>query len=99
MSERGAWQRLVDAICWRLMHGTVRAKPNFRIEKLKLNHGDRIVVKVDDDLDNATRKRYITEIRGSLPEGVYAIMIDRRIELSVLAAPQKENVVTAPVTL
>lgn len=82
-----AFNRLIDAICFRLCNGNVRMKPTFQISKLKLNPGDRLVVRFDGMLSEVHLKNLRAMIEPELPTDVRAIVIDKMVELSVLAAP------------
>ena len=82
-----ALNRLIDAICFRLIHGTLRSQPNFQINKLKLSAGDVLVVRVNDRITKKQAADIRDLIEPRLPVGVRSMVIDKALDLSVFSAP------------
>lgn len=78
-------RQLVDAICFRLIHGPLGGTPAFQIEKLHLNPGDQIVVKYDGLLSADDAKRIRETLAPHVPLGMHFMVIDKTVDLAVIA--------------
>lgn len=80
----GMIRKLVDAICFRLVHGPLNSPPSFQIDTLHVRPGDRLIVQYDGLMSREVAEKIRAVWETKVPTGVVVIVIDKSTGLSVL---------------
>lgn len=84
-------RKLIDAICFRLIHGTPREVFEFRIAKLDLKPGDCLAVCFPKRLGYEQVKRMHEIFKKEIFPNNKVLIFEDGAELSVLALPPRES--------
>lgn len=82
------FKQLIEAICFRLIHGPLGgpASPEFQISRLELKPGDMLVLRTKQRLSMQAADCLRESFRKAAP-GIRTLVIEDGSELAVLTAP------------
>lgn len=82
-------KQLIEAICFRLIHGPLQASAVgvSEISKLEIKAGDFLVVKVKQRLSSEQVNRLKADLEGKLPAGIKVLVFEGDVGLSIVSAP------------